>query len=584
MQATRNTSPITILHEDLLWKIFLEITNDARELFLPDTRPISTIRRCSQVHRHWRSLILSSSSIWGRLIDMNALRRKTDDWMKEVVRRAGDALLWVYGEVGDSQRHHFLFDFLQENWRRVEMLVVTWTFWTLRLPSEDDTQLQRMKWAFLQEPAPCLRWFGLSARVLNICKLLPEHLFAGNAPLLTDFRIYRDSEGKYKYKFSTQASWIPNLSAVTFSEEFTVAEVLNALRKMPRLQYLSLYVKSSSGSAADFRGSMMFLPALRTLHCLHRDPSSAGAVIQCITPSADCAADFRGSMVILPKLRMVHMHGDLSSAGTVLQSIMPSTDCCLRVEVDRYVPLPALAPVGHRLEYQRYEAMVAKYLIPYFSLHPPSSVVFYFGRESCRFYDGHVAQQSPNYQFLFSQYTRYLPSSSLMEEFNDFTSFSQVRILHLKTSQGEPFILKELGALSIRVGDSFRLITTLSAEEWILHSLVLQEPSITATRSLFPALTTLLVPDLSGTKHVPNFELVVPPHQQFIQLRKAIGRPLSVLEIPPTSPAIWKGHDMAHLDVHIGLLVKWKFSGKDPEEYVCGSGHPERLRFDRKKW
>ncbi|KAF9551911.1 hypothetical protein CPC08DRAFT_309453 [Agrocybe pediades] len=528
MQATRNTSPITILHEDLLWKIFLEITDDARVPTNINPRPIVTARRCSQVCRHWRSVILSSSLIWGRLIDVDSLRRETDDWMKEVVRRTGESVpLWVYGEVQHDGRNYFLFTFLQENWRRIQMLDVT----DERRPAGSlPLEQQQRMWAFLREPAPLLRWINLSLHPSDSRKLLPACLFADSAPLLREFHVTSSP-----YKFSTQASWIPNLSTVTFSKDFTAEEVHKALQAMRRLQYLSLYVNGNRLRIANH--------------------------------------DFRGSMVILPKLKMLRcLFVDFARAGTVLESITPSTDCCLHVEADPYVPVV----YPHDSEHQRYEAIVAKYLVPHFSLHPPSFVVFNFGRETSHFYDGHVAQQPPNRRFFFSQYTRYLPSSLLINNLSASSCLSQVRILQMKTS-GAPFKLEELGIPSIC--SFFPFITTFCALEWILHSL-LQEPLITA--ALFPALTTLRVPDIPRPEY--GAFSGEPPHQQFIQLRKAIGRPLSILEIPSTSLAIEGRHNMAHLDVHIGLLVKWKFPGKDPEEYVCGSGHPERLRFDRKKW
>ncbi|KAF9551913.1 hypothetical protein CPC08DRAFT_714976 [Agrocybe pediades] len=72
MQPTKKASPISILHEELLWNIFLEIIDDA--LVYPwevEHRPIVVIRCCSHVCGRWRSVILSSSTIWGRLIDLD---------------------------------------------------------------------------------------------------------------------------------------------------------------------------------------------------------------------------------------------------------------------------------------------------------------------------------------------------------------------------------------------------------------------------------------------------------------------------------------------------------------------------------
>ncbi|KAF9556096.1 hypothetical protein CPC08DRAFT_107591 [Agrocybe pediades] len=237
MQAMRNTSLITTLNDDLLLTILLEITNYAKLVDPWSTReqirPIVTTRHCSHICCHWRSIMLSSSTIWGRLVDLDyLLSRKTDDWTAEIMERAGEALLWVYGSMVDYQgaRNHLLSTFLQENWARVEMLVVTDALHSI-------LEQRKKMWAFLHEPAPRLRWVDLSVDTMDADEFLPVpwNLFADKAPLLTEFRMDR-------YKFWTDASWIPNLCDVTFYSDFHPSEALEAVQGMPHLQYLDVSI------------------------------------------------------------------------------------------------------------------------------------------------------------------------------------------------------------------------------------------------------------------------------------------------------------------------------------------------------
>ncbi|KAF4613362.1 hypothetical protein D9613_010842 [Agrocybe pediades] len=134
MQASEGTCRISALYEDLLRRIFLENTfpldiyrliNVSRFNTQPikQIRPLTTARHCSQVSRHWRSIFLSTPSIWARLIDLDGFRQTTDEWMKQVMARSGNALLWVYGRLV-SDMHDLFFSFLEETWRRVQMLVI----------------------------------------------------------------------------------------------------------------------------------------------------------------------------------------------------------------------------------------------------------------------------------------------------------------------------------------------------------------------------------------------------------------------------------------------------------------------------
>ncbi|KAF4613114.1 hypothetical protein D9613_010856 [Agrocybe pediades] len=381
---------------------------------------------------------------------------------------------------------------------------------------------QRKKmWAFLHEPAPRLRWVDLSVDTMDADEFLPVpwNLFADKAPLLTEFRMDR-------YKFWTDASWIPNLCDVTFYSDFHPSEALEAVQRMPRLQYLDVSI-------------------------------GIGTV------------DYRGPVITLPRLKTPGLHArDFVNAGTFLQRIAPSADRCLYLRVYRHEPLPVPG------EYEEYEATAAKHIIPYFSLNPPSVVTFIVDDVISSFYGdcSFVRRRTPKPQvFGISFHTLFLPSSLLMKQISTSKCFSQVTELHLRTASdwdflAPPFDFDQLKLATIL--SAFSSLKTFSTIDEILHSL-LKEPTTTTT--LFPGLTTLQVYEPSK----PGAPAKEPPHQRFLAFRKAIGRPLSVFKMSFRSTPYVRMNEVYNLDYleveHAGLLVKWKII-EDPlsgmEEYL----------------
>ncbi|KAF9555492.1 hypothetical protein CPC08DRAFT_711963 [Agrocybe pediades] len=190
---------MTALHEDLLFKIFLEDTYAGPHFPFTKDRPLTTARHCSQVCRQWRSIFL--------LIDLNGLKETTDQWRNEIFARTGDAVLWVYGFVNRDK-----------NWRRVQILVIR-DINTLDMTSLDLQQ----EMIQVKQDNPLTSGLPTSP------------LFGDDAPLLKDFSM--------KHKFPTNVSWICNLSSISFPSTFNMDEVLTTLWRMPRLEYLSLMLK-----------------------------------------------------------------------------------------------------------------------------------------------------------------------------------------------------------------------------------------------------------------------------------------------------------------------------------------------------
>ena len=95
MPAEVRTAPVHSLHDDLLWKIFSINAN----MFI-DEGALTTTRLTSQVCQSWRSNLLNTTALWGRLIDFDSLHGlKGTEWAEELVRRSGTSLLWIKGKV-----------------------------------------------------------------------------------------------------------------------------------------------------------------------------------------------------------------------------------------------------------------------------------------------------------------------------------------------------------------------------------------------------------------------------------------------------------------------------------------------------
>ncbi|KAF9556094.1 hypothetical protein CPC08DRAFT_711489 [Agrocybe pediades] len=232
-----------------------------------------------------------------------------------------------------------------------------------------------------------------------------------------------------------------------------------------------------------------------------------------------------------------------------------------------------------------YEAVVAKHFMPYSSLHLPTVVtfavtddIFTLGFGGQGFVPGHPAAPERRVHYI-TLHTPSLPSSLLMEKFYSSAWFSQVTELDF----GTWYFSFDFNQLEIvPTLSSFSSLKTFSTNDVILHALLRLPSSLTAT--LFPVLTTLKMSNPNTPQ--PRTDSEEPPHHRFLQFRKVIGRPLSVFEISFPKPHVDKespSYNMEYLEVHSGLLFRWKIAGEGTEQYRCyrcGDGHPERLRFN----
>jgi len=166
------------LNNDLLWHIFMINATHASQT---THERLDTTRNTSQVCQRWRSLILGSPSIWGKLMIIHTNAEK--EWMNEVLKRAKDSLLWVdvYCSSTDSQPLPLLFmTICDEKWDRVEVLDI----YTRPSETRGPDRATMLLWKLMGRPAPNLRSVTILNRGRNFDKELSKDIFANHAPRL----------------------------------------------------------------------------------------------------------------------------------------------------------------------------------------------------------------------------------------------------------------------------------------------------------------------------------------------------------------------------------------------------------------
>lgn len=259
-------------------------------------RPLEITRFTSQVCREWRDVILSSTAIWGRLIDFVSFDQKSTRWRDEVISRSGStSLLWVVeGEtttyVGSprmSGSRSFLLRFIADHWERIEKIFVN------RWSGED--------WNFLCHPAPYMKEFEIhtmfDARAVDHSSSLPDPMFSDHAPRLRSFQ----TTGAY---CDLSLGWSENLRKLTLGGSFSNQAVFEILANLPLLKSLDLY---GHVAVTDFQPQIICLPHLQTMYidtCLE--------YIRSIKLPPGCLFRFRENRdPILSKLSREHEMGEL---------------------------------------------------------------------------------------------------------------------------------------------------------------------------------------------------------------------------------------------------------------------------------
>jgi len=502
-------SPIAKLHEDILWKIFLENTetyNDKR---------LTTARRSSQVCQQWRVIMLKSSSIWGRCIDLNDLRQTTYDWFREVMTRAGKALLWIMGPISTYSHPppNFLSIFINENWDRIQRLNVS-----DNMHDRDRTQY----WTTLfKKPAPILEEFVFHDSRKGW--ILPSPLFKATCPALKKFEVFRTvwhDLDEFKFTMDMPASWLSKLCSLTLRHVLNASELLQLLTTTPLLESLEIHGLTTS---TELQGSSIF------------------------------------SMVNLPKLTSVRLNfWSLLEIVAFLERITPALGCRLSMSK----PHDSEVIVDpHNMK--RVQILLNRYIQDYFERHPPTRVAL-----SC---DGYLELEETSISDSGHSTPSGLSIWMPLEE-DDLTPIQMLFNAPFLSTVVELDIRRWRKILPFSLS-AFDSVTTL----WIGHKSLssLSEHVQQEHNLIFPLLDVLKISHWEqrlGSKYRE-------PLGSFLQHRWAINRPISVLDLSPVHENLTCDLDNLENLTGLRVKWKLSWLGQNKEEYVCGNGHPKTLCF-----
>ncbi|KDR72227.1 hypothetical protein GALMADRAFT_766289 [Galerina marginata CBS 339.88] len=223
----RTSAPILKLHDDILWRICDELNCD-NTVLVPR---MTVLRYTSQVCTSWRRFVLSASSLWGGILDIDSLSQKTHDWREEVMSRTGQSPLCVQGYVeGGGVQEEFVIMILMSHRARIRQ-------WNLGFGANLSNRTEEMiGWAF-QKPAPRLEYFEIDfakhpSRFLSkkLC------LFADNAPSLRHLSAFHFPI-RPQTLLSSKAMCTLRFSGTNL---FTAPELLRVLSCMPLLRTLEI--------------------------------------------------------------------------------------------------------------------------------------------------------------------------------------------------------------------------------------------------------------------------------------------------------------------------------------------------------
>ncbi|KAF9476281.1 hypothetical protein BDN70DRAFT_882663 [Pholiota conissans] len=515
-------APIFKLDDYLLWLIFSETARMDMDLSYASRHrkrhlhPLTVLRRCSHVCSLWRDILLHSPSLWGQLIDIEALLWSHDSWRKEVLSRTGQALLHVKGcirfdpenEPWKGTGEYFL-SLLNEYWPRIRRLRVE--VMEVGVQSEEKA-LQR--WRVLQRPAPNLEFFDVHFGLNTLSNLFTNegnHLFSDNSPYLRHFVATN-------IKFQLSAPCFAHLKSLQISSYFTIFHILDAFSGMDSLE--SLTVDSLSMTPGDLPLPYVFLPLLTD--------------VQVFGPTGPCM--------------------------TLLDHITAAPSCRIFFEAGSD-KLPTMREVEatHRV--------LERYAKNYLETHAASAVSISIHLSSFTFFTNSITtlndHSSPDFKFRLD--VRPDDISFLLGALSQ-CSFDSVKTLYIG-SRGLPTLdsnfiklfklLHSIEEVELTPDGMTFLLTTSSEENG-------------PDSPLFPLLKTIrIAPFITAS----DTDMILP----FLHHRQSLGVPMKVFDLA-LHPLAGFPINFSFLDEIKGMKVAWK-SGKESKTYVCGSGRPDELDF-----
>ncbi len=241
------SSSLPHLNDDVLLHIF-----DLNTDMFNDKDTLRTARITSQVCRHWRNMMLGTPSLWAKLVDMDEISLIWNgNWRKELIRRSGDAPLWIRSEntspnngprgAYGKNMQKFFEEVITKNWHRIEKLV---------LSHKSAFKLTR---SMICSPAPLLK--HIEAAVPPFPDL-SEPLFANQAPMLCNIYLGNNA-------VDHRAPWLYHLHSIRLDNSYDLPNslaILSATRHLQELRFTN--IASGSVDAALPSVSLMHLQSL----------------------------------------------------------------------------------------------------------------------------------------------------------------------------------------------------------------------------------------------------------------------------------------------------------------------------------
>ena len=184
------SSPASSLCHDILHEIFSmncpadeEFSEDCIADLLDDIS-LHTARYTSQVCSSWRTVMLSSPSIWAHILNLDHLSFANDNWTNEVLKRTKNCSLSIYVSLEPHWRSiDLFFSIINDCWNRLQRVA-----FTLSVSTRND--LHDPRWRLLNRHGPNIEIFvafvntSYHLRTQPLTPLSIGKLFGNNAPHL----------------------------------------------------------------------------------------------------------------------------------------------------------------------------------------------------------------------------------------------------------------------------------------------------------------------------------------------------------------------------------------------------------------
>ncbi|KAF8802063.1 hypothetical protein BYT27DRAFT_6775679, partial [Phlegmacium glaucopus] len=382
-------------------------------------------------------------------------------------------------------------------------------------------------WRAIYTPAPHLRVLDLELYDLKGVKnpsLNP--LFDHNAPSLRTFHVRH-------LKFATHAPWLAGIRSLQIGHPFTATDLLSVLTMTPLLENLRVNDLSEG---------------------------EQGAVATHPTP------------ISLPNLNHVVLWLDVIISDALLECIIPGRGCSLSIHASRVGPA-STTPNNLSKSFQT----LSKYAQDFSNVHTPpfASIGICYSASSFHYKMMEKSKSKSLLEFSVSVSASFggnLSIQMIATILNALimpTTFKRTTELELELFD-PPTADLNLGTILL----SFRAIHTLVMKEWMLRYLLkLQEED--TNHILFPHLQVIKVTILNSS----YFNGINGSIFRFLRSRRDAGHPIQTLDLMERNESM--SPRLEYLEEMKGMKILWKTRDTKEEilEYVCGSGHPEKIPF-----